>query len=284
MSPPRPSSPDPHQQPTLSRRFRVIDRVGRGQRSESYRAIDLQSGDVVALKVLGPGLELDSPPGERFRQEAELLAHLVHPHVLGLVCGVRVHRGIAYFATEFAAHGTIAHRLAETPTIPVEEALALTLQVLDALTLVHRHGVIHRDLKPANIFLTTPTTAKLADFGIAHDDLTALTLQGDELGTPAFMPPEQTLDPGSVDASADLFALGGTLYQMITGRKSIELLMAGYRDAALLHAPNDLRDAIRRATEPHPGDRFEDAREMADELGALLDARRDRPGGSPGAC
>lgn len=179
-----------------------------------YRAHDSKIGRTVAIKI-SKGGDFD----ERFRKEAEVLAKLSHPHICTLL-----DTGPNYLVMEFI-EGTPLSAV-KTP-LGMDKALGYADQVLDALDTAHRKGIIHRDLKPANVMINRHGT-KLLDFGIAKKvlvqppvdeaTLTAMTRNGEIIGTPQYMAPELFLGVDA-DARSDLWAFGCLLYEMLSGRK-----------------------------------------------------------------
>lgn len=251
-------------------RFRVVARIGSGQASEVFEAVDVDTGEAVALKVLSPAQALLDEARARFVKECEIMSRIDHPHVLKVVHRASLDDGMVFFATELADHHALDVYLQQVGGMSAAEALRLCSQLLRALQDIHGMGVIHRDIKPSNILMFAGPTPKLADFGIAQDAHSRRTRVGDDLGTPNFMPPEQALDPSSVDPTADLYALATTLYWMLTGAKPVALVSPGYRERALAALPGYLRGIVERATRPFPVDRYASAHEMLAEVDAAL--------------
>src|SRR5262245_1793371 len=184
---------------------------------EVYRARDLRSGEPVAIKVLHPGL-----PAEhigRLAAEAEVLAALHHPAIVRHIEHGVAASGQHYLAMEWLAGEDLATRLLRAG-LTVAETISLGVRVADALGAAHARGITHRDLKPANLFLPGGELAeiKLLDFGIARlAHLPRATRTGVILGTPGYMAPEQATGHSVIDARADVFALGCTLFECLTG-------------------------------------------------------------------
>ncbi len=183
-----------------------------------YPAVDVQTGEKVALKIAtdGPGV-----PAERFLREAGLLAEIAHPAIVRYLAHGTTPQGEHYLAMEWLEGETLEERLVRQPPT-VLEALRLAQRVLEALEVAHRHGVVHRDIKPANLFLPGREMGKvkLLDFGIARrifDSRQSLTSAGSALGTPLYMAPEQARGSNEVDGRADFFSLGCVLYECFTG-------------------------------------------------------------------
>jgi len=190
--------------------------LGAGGMGTVYRARDLRSGALRALKATPVGL--DPEQVLRFQREGEALARAGgHPHVL------RVHsagqaEGRAFLVTDLAEGGSLAERLQEGP-LPVEEAVELVAVLADALAHLHARGVVHRDLKPENVLFSAEGRVLLADFGLATlPDARSLTASGVILGTPAYMAPEQALGSSARDPQSDVYGLGAVLYACLLGR------------------------------------------------------------------
>ncbi len=207
----------------------IVEMIGAGGMGEVYKATDTRLNRTVAIKVLPAHFSKDPEMTQRFEREAQTIAALNHPHVCTLH-DVGRQDGIDYLVMEFLEGETLAQRLERGP-MPMEEALQIGGQIADALDKAHRSGVVHRDLKPQNVMLT-PGGAKLMDFGLAklkaaEGSVTAsqlttkdnITSPGAVLGTLQYMSPEQ-FEGIDVDARSDIFAFGGILYEMLTGRKA----------------------------------------------------------------
>ena len=193
--------------------------LGYGGVGVVYKAWHQRLNRAVALKMLIAGAYAHPEELERFRREAEAVAGLRHANI------VQVHDigdldGRPYFTMEFIEGGSLSQKLAGTPQ-PAPAAAALVATLAEAVQMAHQSGIIHRDLKPANILLTADGTPKITDFGLARrlDGGDGLTLSGIPMGTPSYMAPEQA--KGQRDAigpATDVYALGGILYEMLTGR------------------------------------------------------------------
>ena len=207
--------------------------LGSGGMGEVYRATDTRLSRTVAIKVLRSTGSGDPARRERFEREARAISALNHPHICTLY-DVGRHEGTAYLVMEYCDGETLCDRLARRP-MRLDEVLLYGIQLAEALAAAHRTGIAHRDVKPSNILLTKGG-AKLLDFGLAKwrpaesaasvastlsDGTNGLSAEGTLLGTLNYMAPEQ-LEGKSVDARADLFALGAVLYEMTTGRPAFD--------------------------------------------------------------
>jgi serine/threonine-protein kinase len=187
-----------------------------------YRGHELDSGRPVAVKFIHPNaITFDDQAQTRFLREAFILSALDHPNIPRLLdYGVNPHSAMPYMVVEFMHGLTLCERFAEVQSQPLENILRLIIQVLRALEAVHKRGVVHRDIKPSNIFLEELPGGKLRvrlfDFGVSR--FWEPEAQEEQyFGTPEYMPPEQIYGE-VVDHRADLYALGVTLYELLTGR------------------------------------------------------------------
>jgi serine/threonine protein kinase/Tol biopolymer transport system component len=213
---------------------------------EVYRARDPRLGRTVAIKVLPAEFSADEKLRLRFEREARAISSLNHPHICS-VYDIGHQDGRDYLVMEYIEGETLSQRLARGP-LPTEQLLRYGIEIAESLEKAHRQGIIHRDLKPSNIMITK-SGAKLLDFGLAksrHGSIwdqakskvsqlpTAerpLTAEGTLVGTLEYMAPEQ-LEGKEADARTDIFALGGVLYRMVTGKRPFE----GDSDASLIAA------------------------------------------------
>ena len=202
----------------LADRYRVDRELGQGGMATVYLAEDVRHRRRVALKVLHPELSAVLGP-ERFLKEIELTASLQHPHILPLFDSGSA-GGQLYYVMPFVEGETLRARLEREQQLPVADALAIAREVADALQYAHERGVVHRDIKPENILLQGGH-ALVADFGIALAVQQAggqrMTQTGLSLGTPQYMAPEQAMGDKTVDARADIYALGAVTYEMLAG-------------------------------------------------------------------
>jgi len=207
-------------------RYCIGDELGRGGMGTVYRAQDTQLLRPVALKVLAAEYRSDPERRQRLLREARAASALVHPNIAA-VYEVGSESGIDFIAMELA-EGRALDTAIPPGGLPLEEALEYAIQIADGLAKAHASGVIHRDLKPRNIVVggtKGPGLVKLVDFGLAkqvkvsEEGRASLTLEGEILGTPAYMSPEQA--QGKIlDARSDIFSFGAVLYEMLAGRKA----------------------------------------------------------------
>jgi len=220
------------QQGSMLSHYRLVEKIGEGGMGVVWKATDTTLDRTVAIKILPQALAGDGELLARFEREAKLLASLNHPNI-AVIHGLHRAEGIHFLAMELVPGEDLSRRLSRG-ALPLNEALGVGRQVAEALEAAHEHGVIHRDLKPANIQLTPDGNAKVLDFGLAKS-LEGESVSGDPsmsptltsagtragviLGTAAYMSPEQARGR-AVDRRADIWAFGGVLYEMLTGRSA----------------------------------------------------------------
>lgn len=202
----------------LADRYEIEREIGRGGMATVYLAHDLRHDSTVAIKVLHP--ELAAFLGHaRFDREIQITARLQHPNILAIFDSGRA-GDLPYYITPFIEGESLADRLQREHQLPLNDALAMTCEIADALAYAHERGIVHRDIKPANILLTHGH-AVVADFGIAHiaevNRDSKLTDSGMAIGTVAYMSPEQA-SGGNVDGRSDIYGLGCVLYEMLAGQ------------------------------------------------------------------
>ncbi|MEE8360533.1 MAG: serine/threonine-protein kinase, partial [Gemmatimonadales bacterium] len=202
----------------LSDRYTIEGELGAGGMATVYLAHDLKHDRKVAVKVLRP--ELAAVIGaERFLSEIKTTANLQHPHILPLHDSGEAD-SFLYYVMPYVEGESLRDRLDREKQLPVEDAVRLASEVASALDYAHRHDVIHRDIKPENILLLDGS-ALVADFGIAlaasKAGGTRMTETGMSLGTPHYMSPEQAMGDRELTPRSDVYALGATLYEMLSG-------------------------------------------------------------------
>jgi tetratricopeptide (TPR) repeat protein len=199
----------------LPPRWRVHSRIGGGGQAEVFLALDAELEEWVAVKVMHPGLsEADS---ERLRREVSIGRALRHPNILRVHELIDTSRGFAV-VLEWAPRGSLAARLRSSGPLPIAEAVAVAAQALSALAHLHERRLVHRDLKPSNLLVGGDGALRLADFGVARSLETGFTVTrtGSSVGTPRYMSPEALRGEPAAFPS-DLYSLGVTLYELLTG-------------------------------------------------------------------
>jgi WD40 repeat protein len=224
--------------------YRIVGLLGRGGMGVVYKAED-KDGTLVAIKVLPRALARDARLMERFRREARAAQEVVHPNVTG-VRFVGEAYGLSFIVLEYLTGGTLGARQRARGKLPWREVVAFAAPLARGLAAVHAAGLVHRDMKPDNVLLDAHGTPKLADFGLAKQTRVEswLTEAGEVLGTLEFMPPEQASGTGEIDARADLYAFGASLYMLLSGRPPFE--GEGYEliEKHLKEKPRSLRGEI----------------------------------------
>jgi serine/threonine-protein kinase len=230
--------------------YRITAKLGEGGMGEVWRATDTKLNREVAIKILPDAFAQDAGRMARFTREAQVLAALNHPNI-AVIHGVEERA----LVMELVPGPTLAERIAQGP-IPLDEALAISKQIAEALEYAHERGIVHRDLKPANIKITPEGRVKVLDFGLAKA-ITGEVAQGDPassptltmragasvagmiLGTAAYMSPEQARGQ-NVDKRADIWAFGVVLFEMLTGHTLFAGATISDTLAAVLRADVDL--------------------------------------------
>jgi hypothetical protein len=207
-------------------RYQIVGELGRGGMGTVYRALDPQSGDEVAIKVLVRGRKATPHQRKRFDREARALAKLSHPSVVRLR-DVGEDRGLPYLVMDYHSGGTLEEMLTGVG-LSCDRVAEVGAQLAEGLAAAHERGILHRDLKPENVVFSSAGRALLTDFGIAKDldrvGLTEdLTKSGALLGTPGYWAPELiAAKPGTDGRLSDVYGLGATLYAALTGRPPAE--------------------------------------------------------------
>ncbi|HVR01479.1 MAG TPA: serine/threonine-protein kinase [Polyangia bacterium] len=259
-----------------ARRFRIGKLLGAGATGRVYLADDTLLGQPVALKLLTVGAAASGPERQaylRYAREAEAAGRLRHPNIVALH---DTDPALGLFVFELMPGGTLAERVDAEGPLSVAHARRLALDLLAALGAAHERGIVHRDVKPPNVFYDAAGNAKLGDFGAAHLADFGQTQTGGFFGTVAYMAPEQ-ITGGAIGVAADLYALGVTLFQALTGRPPFlgpDLVAQHLGEApptASSLRPELSRahdDVLARALAKAPQDRFGSAAEMTAAIAA----------------
>ena len=274
----------------LEDRYRLDDLLGSGGMARVHRGLDLQSGRVVAIKVLRRELTYDATWIERMRREARAAAASRHPNIVEIFAFGQTPDGAPYIVMELLDGKPLHRILAECGRVPCAIATPIAAQIAEALACTHRLGIAHRDLKPENVFVRWDQHGAphvtLVDFGLSRiPEDTRLTEPGQVVGTPQYMAPERAwhFEAGT---AADLYSLGVVLFEMVTGQLP---LPAGSPAAVVMRAmheeaphartlradiPAELDLLISRLLERNPEDRPPTASEVATRLWNI--ARREQ--------
>jgi eukaryotic-like serine/threonine-protein kinase len=270
--------------------YRVLELVGRGAMGVVYKALDLNLDRQVAIKVMSAEARNDPAFVERFRQEARMQGALNHPNVAQLF-DYFVHDGAPVAVMEFVDGESFEQLIRRRGPIPAHETIPIFKQALRGVAAAHRAGIIHRDLKTANLMITWGDIVKVMDFGIAkRQSATGETKASTSIGSPLYMAPEQILGL-AVDCRTDVYALGITLYQLLSGQPPFN--PRGKTEYSVLNAhvndlpepptvhcrdiPQPLVDVVMRALAKEPEARFQSADDFMRALPDVTPANAAAP-------
>jgi serine/threonine protein kinase len=274
--------------------YRIYDEIGQGSVATVYLAKDLKRDRVVALKIIRPELAEESQFVRRFQREAKLLSKLDSPHIIR-VLDYGSYEGVDFIALEYMEGRTLSAILEEEGALEMEWALSLARQVAQGLAHADEAGVVHRDIRPANIMVASSGLVKIMDLGIARGaDLSRLTATG-VLGSPYYLSPEQA-EGKEVDIRSDIYSLGITLFEMLTGQRPYEADNAV--DIVLNHLqesvpslrefneeiPGEVDELVKRCLAKTPEERFQAPGELIEAIdGALRGSQGKTPPGMEAA-
>lgn len=201
--------------------YQVVREIAHGGMGTVFHAIQISMDRPIALKVLAPRLQTDEVFVRRFAREARAAAQLDHPNLVRIY-DVGQERGCSFYSMELITGNDLKEILAEKVSLPIEQCLKLAVQSCKAMEMALKHGIVHRDIKPANILIEDKTgDVKIADLGLAKENGAsgdgAITMDKTVMGSPNYMSPEQAEDVRIADHQSDVYALGATLYHMVTG-------------------------------------------------------------------
>jgi WD40 repeat protein len=284
-------------------RYRVVALLGQGGMGAVYRAEHLRMERPVAIKVLKAGLMENPQAAERFQMEVKAAARLQHPNIVTAYDADTAGQ-LHFLVMEYVEGKSLAQVLKEHGPLPVRDACEYVRQAALGMQHAFECGMVHRDLKPHNLILTTAGQVKILDFGLArflsqrrgdssrNQPDEALTGIGVVMGTADYMAPEQASDAHTADIRADIYSLGCTLYQLLSG--SVPFPGGSFIDKIKAHAtrrpqpltklrpdvPRELAAVVEKMMDPDPARRYQTPREVADALAAVLSPaapRRRRP-------
>ncbi len=260
--------------------YKVLEQLGEGGMSYVYQARELNTGEMVAVKVLTPKLLADETAMQRLRREAGLAMRLNHPNVCSILRLGETETGLIYLVMPYLDGEMLSDKEARVGPMTLEMAMPFLVQICEGLHHAHGLQIIHRDLKPENIMIVSDGNSERAvvmDFGLAKDrgssSLKKLTATGIVLGTPEFMSPEQVRGQ-DIDARSDVYALGILAFEMFTGklpfegRSAQEMMIARLRGKALplrLHRPDlplQLEKVLMKSMEANPDKRYASTKEF----------------------
>ena len=267
-------------------RYQIVQELGRGNVGRVFLVKDPHLNRLVALKVLLNARMSDRTSIERFLREAQATAKLDHPHIVR-VYDIGREEEIFYFTMDYLQGKSLEQLLKKQKKLSPRKAALMMHKICLAMDYAHSQEIIHRDLKPANIMLDVNQEPRIMDFGMARiitDESARLSKSGTIIGTPAYMPPEQAHgDIRNIDKRSDVYSLGATLYEMITGRlpfpgtDAMKVLMKVVSQPPLppreLHPqiPHDLQNICLKALQKDKSDRYASAKAMAEDLDRFLE-------------
>lgn len=276
----QPAPPTSHERPRIPG-YEILGELGRGGMGVVYKARQVSLNRTVALKMILAGSHAGQEATARFLREAEIIAHLRHPHVVQ-VHEFGSHEGKAFFSLEYLEGGSLAEKLRGEPQ-SADQAAQIVEVLSRAVDAAHEQGIVHRDLKPANVLLAADGTPKLTDFGLAKQGDSGMTATGQVMGTPSYMAPEQAGGKAkTIGPAADIYALGAILYEMLTGRPPFKgtsawdtlQMVVGMEAVAPRQlqpkVPRDLETICLKCLHKDPGRRYPSAAALADDLHRFL--------------
>jgi serine/threonine-protein kinase len=256
--------------------YRLVRKLGEGAMGEVYLAEHQLLKRPCAVKLIRPGADPDQIALARFEREVQSAARLAHPNTIEIYDYGRTDDGTFYYVMEYLRGLSLFEVVRQGGPLPPGRVIYLFRQICAGLAEAHALGLVHRDMKPANVLVAVrggeSDIAKILDFGIVKltrdPDAPELTIDRSIHGTPMFMAPEQAMADSSLDARADIYALGGMMYFALTGRppfggaSPIAVMMAHVRDPIVPPSrhrpdlPEDLERVVLRCLEKQPGSRF----------------------------
>ncbi|MBI3191076.1 MAG: protein kinase, partial [Pedosphaera parvula] len=263
--------------------YDLLEEIARGGMGVVYKARQRNLNRLVAVKMILAGPLAGKEFVQRFRTEASAAAILQHPNIVA-IHDVGVHEGRHYFSMDYVEGQNLAQLVGQQPLAPARAARYVEL-IAQAIHYAHERGILHRDLKPSNVLIDANDQPHITDFGLARrlDGDSSLTLTGQVLGSPNFMPPERAGGGrGRVGRPSDVYALGGILYHLLTARAPFQADSLDRLLTQVLHTepvsprllnpsiPRDLETITLKCLEKESSRRYQTAQELADELGRFL--------------
>jgi len=257
--------------------YEIIGKIGDGGLGTVYKARQISMSRDVALKVLHKKWLTDEEFKKRFLFEARLAGRLSHQNLIQ-VYDVGRDRGIYFFSMEFVDGETVEDRIERDGPMETARAIDVIIQVLRAITYIKKFDIVHRDIKPGNIMVTRNGLVKLGDFGFVKSKLDpVIATEGEVLGTPDYISPEQAMGMENIDWRSDQYSLGCTLYHMLTGRPPYEgsgssvmrqHIKADLPDPRTINAkiPDSVIQILERMMAKDPNDRYLDTEQFFEDL------------------
>lgn len=279
----------------IERKYRLTECIGEGAMGWVYRGVHLALDSSVAVKLMKPSAEQNSTNDQRFAREARAASRLNNPHIISITDFGRTPGGVLFIVSEYLRGVTLSELIENNERLTVPRALHITDQLLSGLDEAHSANLVHRDLKPDNLMITPLRSGedfvKILDFGIAKlskDQGAKLTHQGEVIGTPTYMAPEQ-IRGKEVTPQTDIYACGAMIYEMLVGippfdsESVMEVLGMHLSEqprplrevAPDANIPEPLEQAVLRALSKSPADRFQTADELRQALASVATAQAD---------
>src|SRR5438477_1209399 len=267
--------------------YELLEEIARGGMGVVYRARHLNLERIVAVKMILAERFASQQIVQRFQGEVTAAAHLRHPNIVA-IHDVGIHDGQHYFSMDYVEGQSLSQLVGNRPMPPAKAARYVKL-IAEAIHYAHQQGILHRDLKPSNVLVDASDQPRITDFGLAKrlDGDASITVTGQMLGSPNFMPPEQASSQrGKVGRHSDVYGLGAILYYLLTARPPFQaesfegvinqVLNAEPLSPRLLNAsvPSDLDTICVKCLQKEPARGYQSAQELADELDRCL---RDKP-------
>ena len=269
----------------ISDRYQIIKSIGEGGMANVYLAYDTILDRNVAVKVLRGDLSNDEKFVRRFQREALAASSLSHPNIVE-VYDVGEDNGEYYIVMEYIEGKHLKNLLKKRGKLTLSEAVDIMLQITDGMAAAHDSYIIHRDIKPQNIMILENGLVKITDFGIAMAmNATQLTQTNSVMGSVHYLPPEQASGQGST-LQSDIYSMGIVMYELLTGElpfkgdNAVEIALKHLKETIpdirekLPNVPNSIYNIIKKATAKNPKNRYNDAREMHEDLLTCLDDTR----------
>ena len=266
--------------------YELLEEIARGGMGIVYKARQKSLDRIVALKLLLFGPQASPEFAKRFRAEAVLAASLQHPHIVA-IHEVGAYAGEQFFVMDYVAGPSLAQLVGHQP-LPARRAADYLKTIAEAIHYAHERGILHRDLKPSNVLIDPNNQPRVTDFGLARrfESDSQVTLTGQVLGSPNYIPPEQALGKrGKVSRQSDVYALGAMLYHLLTGRPPFQgetltdTLQQVLNTEPLAprrlnpSVPRDLETICLKCLEKEPARRYATAQSLADELDRFLNGQ-----------
>ena len=259
--------------------YRILESLGIGGMGVVFKAINIKIDKLVALKMIAPGMAMNEKFIRRFQSEAKALAKLADPNIVSIY-DLRSDNDQYFIVMEYVNGKNISDIIRLKGAFPIPQSVYILKQILTAVGHAHKSGIIHRDLKPNNIMLTKENMVKITDFGLAKiqsDIINTMTVSGG--GTLYYMPPEQVKDFSQTDKRSDIYSIGMTLFEMVTGKVPFENIDSDFDiRETIVHKelnkpslykpdiPKELENIILKAIAKDPDDRYQTSDDMLRDL------------------